>query len=184
MSQSYKLGWKTTGLTPVGQTEEAYEIKHVTGLFTSGPEFTVTAKTGPNAGAVLGTIDWSMTQKVKMKFPSRKVEIAYRALNGHFDSHGGLGRVTWKATGRDGYQSSWQALDADGSILSLVELHSSGQTGTIEILRNDLSPEAFEEILVSSVAQIEDLRRLMRNAKKSAIGAVASGAGVVAVGLS
>ncbi|KAM3064682.1 hypothetical protein ACMFMF_011818 [Clarireedia jacksonii] len=54
-----------------------------------------------------------------MKFPSRNIEISYRALNGHFDAHGDLGRVEWKATGMNGYQAPWQLLDAEGRLLSL-----------------------------------------------------------------
>lgn len=53
-------------------------------------------------GAIVGKIDRSMIQKGKMKFPSRSVEIAYRALDGYFVSHGGLGRVEWKVTGMSG----------------------------------------------------------------------------------
>ncbi|KAL7626134.1 hypothetical protein AAE478_002904 [Parahypoxylon ruwenzoriense] len=182
-SKSYKLSWSTSGLTPAGQTQPSYEIKHVTGIFSSGPEFTLISRVGANPGAIVGTIDWhSLSQKVKMKFPSRDVEISYRALNGHFDAHGGLGRVDWKATGMDWYRASWRLSDAEGGLLSVVELHASGQTGSIEILRPDLPWEAFEEVLVSSLAQIEDHRRLLRNARKSAIGAVVSASGLAAAG--
>ncbi|KAH6645627.1 hypothetical protein BKA67DRAFT_585880 [Truncatella angustata] len=178
----YKLSWSTSGLTPLGQIQQSYEIVHATGIFSSGPEFTLISRTGANPGAIVGTFDWhSLSQKVKMKFPSRNVEISYRALNGHFDAHGDIGRVEWKATGMDGYKASWRLSEADGKLLSIVELHSSGKTGTIEIQRTDLPWEAFEEVLVSSLAQIEDHRRLLRNARKSAIGALASAAGLGAV---
>jgi hypothetical protein len=171
-------------LTFIGQNQPSYEIKHTTGLFSSGPEFTLLSRTGANPGTIVGTVDWhSLTQKVKMKFPARNVEISYRALNGHFDAHNTLGRVEWKATGMHGYQATWQLSNAQGQLLSLVELHATGQTGTIEILRTDLPLEAFEEVLVSSWAQIEDLRRLMRNAKKSAVAAVVSAGGLAVGGL-
>lgn len=167
-------------MTLVGEVQPAFEIKHTTGIFSSGPEFTLISRVGTNSGAIMGTIDWhSLTQKVKMKFPSRDVEISYRALNGHFDAHGGLGRVEWKATGMNKHHATWQLSEGQGNLLALVELQLSGPTGTIEILRLDLPWEAFEEVLVSCLAQIEDHRRLLRNARKSAISAVA---GAVTVG--
>lgn len=176
--ESYTLSWTKSGLTVVGHDRPSYEIKHPTGLFSSGPEFTVITQTGPKPGAILGTIDWhTLSQKVKMKFPSRDVEISYRALNGHFDAHGGLGRVEWKATGMDlkSGSASWRLTEGDshGRLLSTIVLHPPGDTATIDIARLDLPWDAFEEVLVSSVAQIEDHRRLLRNARKSALGVAA-----------
>jgi hypothetical protein len=183
-TKTYTLAWTKAGLAREGESRLSYEIKHVTGLFSSGPEFTLISRTDVGAGAVIGTFGWSMTSKVKMAFPSHGAEITYRALNGHFDAYGGLGRVTWLATGMDGRQASWRLSDSEGNLLSLVEIHASGETGTIQILRMDLPREAFEEVLLSSLAQIEDNKRMWRNAKKSAVAATVSATGLVVLGAS
>ncbi|KAK6222542.1 hypothetical protein QIS74_04244 [Colletotrichum tabaci] len=101
-SKAYKLSWRASGLTAAGETQQSCEIKRVTGTFSSGPEFTLILMDDASLGAIVGEIDRSMIRKVKMNFPSGSVEIAYRALDGYFDSNGGLGRVEWKVTGMSG----------------------------------------------------------------------------------
>ncbi|TPX16456.1 uncharacterized protein E0L32_003750 [Thyridium curvatum] len=186
-TKTYKVTWTAAGLTVAGDTRLSYEIKHVTGFFSSGPEFTLLSLDGaqePAAATVIGTFDWAMSGKVKMRFPSRDVDITYRPLNGSFEAHGGLGRLQWLATGMDGYEASWRLSDAEGRVLSLVDVHGSGEMGTIEILTVDLPRDAFEEVLLSSLVQIEDNRRMWRNSRKSIIAVGVSSAGLAAGSLS
>ncbi|TIC95570.1 hypothetical protein CH35J_007895 [Colletotrichum higginsianum] len=86
-----------------------------------------------------------------MEFPSRSVEIAYRALDGYFDSNGGLGRVEWKVTCMSGDHATWRLSDAGGRALSISKLNASGQMGAIEIIRMDLPRNRWTRLLVLQI---------------------------------
>ncbi|OBR09519.1 hypothetical protein CH63R_08284 [Colletotrichum higginsianum IMI 349063] len=150
-SKAYELSWRASGLTAAGETQQSCEINRVTGTFSSGPESTLILMGGARPGAIVGKIDRSMIQKVKMNFPSRSVEAAYRAPDGYFVSHGGLGRVEWNVTGMSGDHATWRLSDAGGRALSISKLHASGQMGAIEIIRMDLPRNCWTRLLVLQI---------------------------------
>lgn len=174
-----KFNWNPTGLTVPGDTELSYEVVDDRNLF-GDSAYTVISRTPRSNGDIVGKFDWSkMTAKLEIEFPLTSRELKYQALNGHFDATD-LGRLEWRITDMDWKHATWRLLDEDGEPVALVDLHKSGALGTIEIVRMGLPRAAFEEVLVCSIAQIEDHLRMMRHSKNAALMTVAGNTVAVA----
>lgn len=88
-----------------------------------------------------------------------------------------LGRLFWTLTQGDKNQADLKCADRAGQAICTVILRDKLENGRIEIWRPDINKQQVDEIVVSAIAEIEDLRRKMEDSGKlnyGQIGAIAA----------
>jgi hypothetical protein len=87
-----------------------------------------------------------------------------------FDASGGLGMLHWKGTGMEvAGAASWELRD-ETSLVMVVEIDRTQTNGVVSVWREGLDAQTVEELVVVGIAQIEEYKRMLRNAKTSAVG--------------
>ncbi|KAF5004001.1 hypothetical protein FDECE_9501 [Fusarium decemcellulare] len=161
-----------------GDTTPRYEVRRRAILAAWGDKCYVTSPA--NGDREVAMIDFhSLPPNTEIQFPLHNHEIRIKTSEGHYESSGGLGRLRWKPTGMVAYgRASWELRD-DSDLVMSVTIDDDQVNGIIALWRDDLDPETVEELVVVGISQIEDYKRLMRNAKKSAVHAATSAAWLV-----
>jgi hypothetical protein len=164
-------------LTPEGSQTPLYEITRKSVLGAWGSKCLITAP-GDNDKEV--AVIAFHTFSYEIKFPARngyKIDMSYGKRT--FGDGGKLGALTWKGTGMEvAGAASWELRD-ESSLVMAVSVNQNQANGCVELWREGLDPQTVEELLVVGVAQIEEYKRMLRNSKKSAVGAAASTGAVV-----
>lgn len=165
-------------LTPEGSQTPLYEVTRKSILGAWGSKCIITTPNDDDKEVAL------------IAFHTFSYEIKFSARNGHkidmsygkraFTASGGeLGALTWKGTGMEvAGKASWELRD-DSTLVMVVSVDSKQVNGCVELWREGLDPQTVEELLVVGVAQIEEYKRMLRNSRKSAVGAAASTGAVV-----
>ncbi|KAK4937039.1 hypothetical protein LTR10_022225 [Elasticomyces elasticus] len=159
----------TKTLTPQGSSQSSYVVHYNRPLIASTrPDITITS----GSGGQLATAEWhTWSGKIDLTFTSGNT-ITYKD---NFESST-LGRLFWTMTQGNKKQADIKCADRTGQAVCTVVLRDKLETGRIEIWRHDLSRQEFDEIVVSAIAEIEDLRRKMEDSgvNYGVIGAVAA----------
>lgn len=138
----------------------------------------------PNAGKEVATIDFHGLPRPRMEieFPQRQKQIMISLNKREVDIGGGLGSLHWKGTGMKVHgEASWELRD-NRDLVMAVEIDDKQSNGVISLWRDGLSAETEEELVIVGIAQIEEYKRMLRNAKTSKVGVKAvKGADAVAL---
>ncbi|KIY01329.1 uncharacterized protein Z520_02881 [Fonsecaea multimorphosa CBS 102226] len=169
----------THSLTPLGSSTPTYLITYNRPLiYSSGPEITITTP----SGAQLATAAWhTWSSKIDLNFSTTGAQITYKD-NFEPAGPGGsatLGRLFWTITNGNDKQANLKCADRTGAAVCTVVLHDKLRSGKIEIWRQGLEKDIFEQLVVSAVAEIEDWRRKMESKNNQP----AINAGIVAAAL-
>ena len=122
-----------------------------------------------NSDQEIALIDFH-TFHYDIKFPLRDHRIEISTAKRRFDASGGLGELHWKATGMQiAGAASWELRD-ETSLVMVVEIDQTQTNGRISVWREKLDDQTMEELVVVGVAQIEEYKRMLRQAKTSAVG--------------
>lgn len=122
-----------------------------------------------NSDQEIALIDFH-TFHYDIKFPLRDHRIEISTAKRRFDASGGLGELHWKATGMQvAGAASWELRD-ETSLVMVVDIDQMQTNGRISIWRETLDQQTMEELVVVGVAQIEEYKRMLRQAKTSAVG--------------
>ncbi|WYZ42240.1 hypothetical protein EsH8_V_001135 [Colletotrichum jinshuiense] len=156
-----------------GDKQPRYEVKRRAVLGAWGDKCDVTAPVDGNREVAV--VDFhTFPQKTEIQFPQRKHEINIKASDRHYESSGGLGRLHWKPTGMVPYgKASWELRDESNLVMS-VTIDDKQANGLICLWRHGLDQQTVEELVVVGISQLEDYKKLIRNAKTSAVAAVSS----------
>ena len=115
------------------------------------------------------------TFSYEIKFPARndhRIDMKYGKRM--FSASGGLGVLTWKGTGMEvAGAASWELRD-ETSLVMVVSIDQKQVTGWITLWKDGLDAQTVEELVLVGVSQIEEDKRMLRNSKKSLVGAVAN----------
>jgi hypothetical protein len=132
-----------------------------------GSKCSVTVPT--NSDQEIALIDFH-TFHYDIKFPIRDHRIEISTAKRRLDASGGLGELHWKATGMQvAGAASWELRD-ETSLVMVVDIDQSQTNGRISVWRETLDEQTMEELVVVGVAQIEEYKRMLRQAKTSAVG--------------
>ncbi|KAH7269241.1 uncharacterized protein BKA55DRAFT_548101 [Fusarium redolens] len=116
----------------------------------------------------------SLPPKTEVNFSQNGRSITMKGAEGKFTAGGGLGEVHWKPTGMVAYgKASWELRD-NTSLMMSVTIDDQQINGVISLWKSGLAPEVEEELVVVGISKIEEYRRLIRNSKVSAVGAVSN----------
>ncbi|KAJ4316589.1 hypothetical protein N0V84_007786 [Fusarium piperis] len=161
-----------------GDTIPRYEVKRKAILRAWGDKCYVTSPV--DGGREVAMIDFhAFPPKTEIQFPPRNHEVIIKATENYYDSSSGLGRLHWKSTGMVAYgRASWELRDESNMVMS-VTIDDNQVNGTICLWRDDLDPETLEELVVVGISQIEDYKKMIRGAKRSAVHAATSAAWLV-----
>ncbi|KAI1624748.1 hypothetical protein EDD37DRAFT_357596 [Exophiala viscosa] len=132
------------------------------------PAITITS----SSGGQLATAEWhTWSGKIDLTFTNGNA-ITYKD---NFESST-LGRLFWTMTQGNKNQADIKCADRTGQAVCTVVLRDELGSGRIEAWRSDLSRQQFDEIVVSAIAEIEDLGRKMEDSgvNYGVIGAVAA----------
>lgn len=154
-------------LTIEGGKTTLYEIKRQAKLGAWGSKCLVTSPVDGDHEVAL--IDYH-TFHYKIDMLARDHRIDIRSSKRTYESSGGLGELHWKGTGMRAYgEASWELRD-ETSLLLAAEIDNRQSNGSITLWRNDLDAETVEELVVVGISQIEEYKRMLRQAKTSAAG--------------
>ena len=132
-----------------------------------GSKCSVTVPT--NSDQEIALIDFH-TFHYDIKFPLRDHYIDISTAKRRFDASGGLGELHWKATGMQvAGAASWELRD-ETSLVMVVDIDQTQTNGRISVWRETLDEQTTEELVVVGLAQIEEYKRMLRQAKTSAVG--------------
>jgi hypothetical protein len=113
------------------------------------------------------------TFSYQIKFPARndhRIDMSYGKRT--FSASGGSGTLTWKGTGmKMAGAASWELRD-ESSLVMVVEIDQTQANGWVALWKEGLDAMTVEELVVVGVSQIEEYKRMLRNSKKSLVGAV------------
>ncbi|GJC80894.1 hypothetical protein ColLi_03732 [Colletotrichum liriopes] len=156
-----------------GDTIPRYEVKRRAILAAWGDKCYVTSPV--NGDKEVAMIDFrSLPPSTEVQFPLRNHEIKIKASENHYESSGGLGRLRWKATGMVPYgKASWELRDESNLVMS-VTIDDHQVNGLISLWRDGLDPETVEELVVVGISKLEDYKKMLRIAKRSAAQAATS----------
>lgn len=159
-------------LTVDGERTPRYEVKRQAVLGAWGSKCHVTSPA--HEDQEVAVIDFHVIPRtyVEIQLPRRHHRIELSLSNRKFDASGGLGSLHCKGTGAKAYgQASWEWRDAS-SLVMAVEIDDQQVNGVVSLWRENLDAETIEELVVVGIAQIEEYKRTMRNAKTSFVGAI------------
>ncbi|KZL85365.1 hypothetical protein CI238_07374 [Colletotrichum incanum] len=156
-----------------GDTIPRYEVKRRAILAVWGDKCYVTSPV--NGDKEVAMIDFhSLPPTTEIQFPQRNHEVNIKATENRYESSGGLGSLQWRATGMVPYgKASWELRDESNLVMS-VTIDDHQVNGLIGLWRDDLDPETVEELVVVGISKIEDYKKMLRIAKRSAVQAGAS----------
>ncbi|KAF9768113.1 hypothetical protein IL306_014628 [Fusarium sp. DS 682] len=129
--------------------------------------------------AEIAMIDFhSLPPKTEVKFTKTDRNISMKATDGNYTAGGGLGELHWKPTGMvvNG-KASWELRDETSLVMS-VTIDDHQVNGMISLWKDGLIPEMQEELIIVGISKIEEYRRMIRNSKVSAMGALGSASSV------
>ncbi|KAI1611014.1 hypothetical protein EDD36DRAFT_309922 [Exophiala viscosa] len=159
----------TKTFTPEGSSQPSYTVHYNRPLIASTkPAITITS----SSGGQLATAEWhTWSGKIDLTFTNGNA-ITYKD---NFESST-LGRLFWTMTQGNKNQADIKCADRTGQAVCTVVLRDELGSGRIEVWRSDLSRQQFDEIVVSAIAEIEDLGRKMEDSgvNYGVIGAVAA----------
>ncbi|CAN9108082.1 unnamed protein product [Alternaria alternata] len=154
-------------LSAPGEHMPRYAVtrKSIMGAWRSKCSVTVPA----NSDQEIALIDFH-TFHYDIKFPLRDHRIEISTAKRRFDASGGLGELHWKATGMQvAGAASWELRD-ETSLVMVVDIDQTQTNGRVSVWRETLDEQTMEELVVVGVAQIEEYKRMLRQAKTSAVG--------------
>ncbi len=138
-------------------------------IYSSGPAITITT----GAGDPLATVDWhTWSGKIDLSFATTGSVVTYRD---RFESTT-LGRLFWTLTHSDKTGADIRCADRAGQTVCTIVLKDNLRNGRVEMWRRDLSKQQFDEIIVSAIAEIEDLRRKVQDNNQPNYGAISGAA--------
>jgi hypothetical protein len=155
-------------LTVDGEQTETplYEVTRKAVLGAWGSKCSITANEREVAVIQYNTFSY------QIKFPARndhRIDMSYGKRT--FGASGGLGALTWKGTGTEvAGAASWELRD-ESSLVMVVEIDRTQANGWVTLWKEGLDALTVEELVVVGVAQIEEYKRMLRNSKKSFVGA-------------
>jgi hypothetical protein len=154
-------------LTVDGGKTTVYEIKRQAFMGTFGSKCLVTSPA--NGDKEVALIDYhTFSYKIDMLARDHRIDISTSKRK--YESSGGLGELHWKGTGMRPYGSaSWELRD-ETSLLLAAEIDQCQANGSITLWRDGLDAETVEELVMVGISQIEEYKRMLRQAKKSAAG--------------
>ena len=158
-------------LTVEGETTPLYEATRQPVLGAWGSKIHVTAPAQGDKEIAL--IQYS-TFSYQIKFLARadhRIDMSYgkRAFRA---SGSGLGTLTWKGTGMEvAGAASWELRDGTDLVM-VVSVNATQASGWVTLWKEGLDAQTVEELVVVGVSQIEEYKRMLRNSKKSLIGAI------------
>jgi hypothetical protein len=147
----------------MGDKIPRYEIKQhaVLGSFA----YKCNATSPVDGGREVATIGFQ-SSKVEIAFPQRDREVAIKAIDGDYESTGGLGCLHWKPTGMVPFgEASWELRDESNLVMS-VEIDGNQINGVMSLWKEGIDPETVEELMVVGVSKIEEYKKLMRGSKR------------------
>jgi hypothetical protein len=156
-------------LTIDGEKTETplYEVTRKAVLGAWGSKCSITANDKEVAVIQYNTFSY------QIKFPARndhRIDMSYGKRT--FSASGGSGTLTWKGTGMEvAGAASWELRD-ESSLVMVVEIDQTQANGWVALWKEGLDAMTVEELVVVGVSQIEEYKRMLRNSKKSLVGAV------------
>ncbi|KAM5526075.1 hypothetical protein FOXYSP1_02119 [Fusarium oxysporum f. sp. phaseoli] len=125
--------------------------------------------------AEVAMIDFhSIPSKTEVTFSQQSRTITMKGADGKYTAGGGLGELHWKPTGMVAYgKASWELRDKTSLVMS-VTIDDQQINGMICLWKDGLTQEVEEELIMVGTSKIEEYRRLMRNSKVAAVGAVSN----------
>jgi len=154
-------------LSAPGEHMPRYAVTRKSIMGAWGSKCSVTVPT--NSDQEIALIDFH-TFHYDIKFPLRDHRIEISTAKRRFDASGGLGELHWKATGMQvAGAASWELRD-ETSLVMVVDIDQMQTNGRVSIWRETLDEQTMEELVVVGVAQIEEYKRMLRQAKTSAVG--------------
>jgi hypothetical protein len=158
-------------LTVSGESTPQYEVNRKAVLGAWGSKCSVTVPAHRDQEIAL--IDFH-TFSFEIKFSMRDHRINMSSnpapMKRKFDASGGLGMLHWKGTGMEvAGAASWELRD-ETSLVMVVEIDRTQTNGVVSVWREGLDAQTVEELVVVGIAQIEEYKRMLRNAKTSAVG--------------
>jgi hypothetical protein len=154
-------------LSAPGEHMPRYAVTRKSIMGAWGSKCSVTVPT--NSDQEIALIDFH-TFHYDIKFPLRDHRIDISTAKRRFDASGGLGELYWKATGMQvAGAASWELRD-ETSLVMVVDIDQTQTNGKISVWRETLDEQTMEELVVVGVAQIEEYKRMLRQAKTSAVG--------------
>jgi hypothetical protein len=156
-------------LTIDGEKTETplYEVTREAVLGAWGSKCSITANDKEVAVIQYNTFSY------QIKFPARndhRIDMSYGKRT--FSASGGSGTLTWKGTGTEvAGAASWELRD-ESSLVMVVEIDQTQANGWVALWKEGLDALTVEELIVVGVSQIEEYKRMLRNSKKSLVGAV------------
>lgn len=164
----------TRSLTVEGEMTPRYEIRrHIRFGVVPGSKCHVVSHA--HGDEEIAVIDFHVTY-VEVECTKRQHRIKLEAGERTFVPGSGLGSVHLKPTGGRVYgHMAWEYRDETSLIMS-VEIDDRQVNGLIALWKEKLDPETVENLVLVGIAQIEEYKRLLRNAKIGVINtAVAAG---------
>ncbi|KAL1799669.1 hypothetical protein ACET3X_000011 [Alternaria dauci] len=154
-------------LTAPGSPTPRYEVSRkamMGGIW--GGKCTVTT---PSNSQEIALIDFH-TFHYTIDFPLRNHRIEISTAKRVFNGSGGLGELRWKATGMEAAgAASWELRDEAGLVV-VAEIDGTQMNGRISVWREGLEEQSVEELVVVGIAQIEEYKRMVRQARTAAVG--------------
>lgn len=159
-------------LTVEGEPTPLYEATRQSVLGAWGSKIHIT--TPRDSDKEIALIQYNIFS-YSIKFPARadhrSIDMSYGKRT--FKASGsGLGTLTWKGTGMEvAGAASWELRDESALVL-VVSVDANQASGWVTLWREGLDAESVEELVVVGISQIEEYKRMLRNSKKSAVGAI------------
>ncbi|CAN9148336.1 unnamed protein product [Alternaria alternata] len=154
-------------LSAPGEHMPRYAVTRKSIMGAWGSKCSVTVPT--NSDQEIALIDFH-TFHYDIKFPLRDHRIEISTAKRRFDASGGLGELHWKATGMQvAGAASWELRD-ETSLVMVVDIDQTQTNGRISVWRETLDEQTMEDLVVVGLAQIEEYKRMLRQAKTSAVG--------------
>ena len=154
-------------LSVPGEHMPRYVVTRKSIMGECGSKCSVTVPT--NSDLEIALIDFH-TFHYDIKFPLRDHRIEISTAKRRFDASGGLGELHWEATGMQvAGAASWELRD-ETSLVMVVDIDQTQTNGRISVWRETLDEQTMEELVVVGIAQIEEYKRMLRQAKTSAVG--------------
>jgi hypothetical protein len=154
-----------------GEKTPRYVIERQAVLGAWGSKCLVTAPADGDKEIAL--IDYHML-KYDIKFKARDHQLTISSSKRTYESSGGLGTLHWKGTGMQAYgAASWELRDETSLILA-AQIDHRQVNGTITLWREGLDAQTVEELVMVGISQIEEYKRMLRQAKTSAAGVAAN----------
>ncbi|KAH7397402.1 hypothetical protein BKA66DRAFT_605927 [Pyrenochaeta sp. MPI-SDFR-AT-0127] len=159
----------TRTVTVDGQNTALYEITRQSKFGVRGDKVTITSLV--DGGKEVALLNWhTFPPQMKIQFSQQSYEISIKTSDHRYNSYRGLGELTWKGTGAVAYGSaSWELRDKLALVAS-VSVDDTQKIGIIKVWRTDLNADALEEVVINSIAHIEDYKRTIRTGRASVMG--------------